>query len=195
MAIPTSSYDDFVDTSFTGAGTKENDPYLVGNVTITNERPLLQWKSKPEVYAIQQSSSVATNVKTFMTNVATDATHFLNASAEEELKKIFSDIASKIKSTGVKDVLDKRFEIDESKTAKLEALKAAGMSYVKNADGTTTISWDKMPDEKTGIMEIIALIPIKAKDMFVGANAVPTNVSDLSGIFIDGTTEERFNIT
>lgn len=195
MAIPTSSYNNFVATSFTGDGTKENDPYLVDNVTITNERPLLQWESKPEVYAIQQSSSVSNNVKTFMTNVATDAEHFLNASAEEALKKIFSDIASKIKSTGVKDVLDKRFEIDESKTAKLADLKAAGMSYKVNDDGTTTISWNKEPDKDTGIMEIIASIPIKAKDMFVGANAVPTNVSDLSGIFIDGTTEERFNIT
>ena len=194
MAIPTSSYNNFVATSFTGDGTKENDPYLVDNVTITNERPLLQWESKPEVYAIQQSSSVSNNVKTFMTNVATDAEHFLNASAEEALKKIFSDIASKIKSTGVKDVLDKRFEIDESKTAKLADLKAAGMSYKVNDDGTTTISWNKEPDKDTGIMEIIASIPIKAKDMFVGANAVPTNVSDLSGISIDGT-RTPFNIT
>lgn len=203
MDLPESSYP--IQSFFEGEGTSDKPYNDLDYVTFTTERPLLQWKSKPEVYAIQQSSSVATNVKTFMTNVATDATHFLNASAEEELKKIFSDIASKIKSTGVKDVLDKRFEIDESKTAKLEALKAAGMSYVENADGTTTISWDKMPDEKTGIMEIIASIPIKAKDKFAGANAVPTNVSELSGVFIDGTrtpfditngkTGEKYNVT
>ncbi|WP_424684425.1 VWA domain-containing protein [Enterococcus sp.] len=157
---------------------------------ITNSTPVLSFNPTAEIYAIQQASNWTDTTRTFMEGIASKPTadRVFLASDEEKMNNVFSEIVKHITKSGVKDVIDPRFELNAT-PEELKTLTDAGM-VIKETDNGIELSWNPKPDTD-GKMVVKATIPIRAKDHFAGANAVPTNVSSLSGIF-SGSGDEGY---
>lgn len=129
-------------------------------------------------------------------DLATDAEHALSASNSGQLDTIFAQIRSEVTTPAetvyvpvcgvtVADTIDRRFELTEGEKERLEA---DGAKVVNNADGTTTITWQnqtvnaKTDDDAAGFSKVIH---VKAKDDYIGGNAVATNVNPGSYIEVN----------
>lgn len=137
----------------------------------------------------------------WLTDLATDADYALGAANSGDLDTIFAQIRKEVTTPGetvyvpisgaaVVDVIDSRFELTDGEQ---ERLTADGASVVVNADGTTTITWSnqtinvKAEDGTPGFSKVIH---VKAKDAYIGGNAVATNVNPGSYIKVEGEKME-----
>lgn len=107
-------------------------------------------------------------------------------------KAILSDINKDLKGVVVKDYIDPRFELTQECKDSLSGI--AGASYGIDASGVEYVEWEnvtipnsKEPPAWTGD------ISIRAKDDFVGGNAVPTNTTN-SGIYVNDSLYKAFPV-
>ncbi len=136
-------------------------------------------------------------------DLATDAQHALSVSSSSQLKSIFGQIKNEVTTPAetvyvplsgvtVADTIDSRFELTDGEK---ERLMADGANVVSNTDGTTTILWSNQTiNKKTddGTPGFCKVIHVKAKEDYIGGNAVTTNVNPGSYIESDG---ERMEFT
>lgn len=154
----------------------------------------------------------ATKASDFLSgSIATDSAHAFTTDNKTLLEEHFKQLAGKIGSLysiqpeKIVDVIDSRFELTEAQKKVFDDYNKAHESeagnritYVENADGTTTITW-------TGAAAHIgnknataadnqpwsATIDVVAKSDFVGGNMIPTN-GTASGIYVDKDTTRLF---
>lgn len=84
------------------------------------------------------------------------------------------------------DIIDSRFELTD---ASKRFLQADGATIVYNSNETTTITW-----ENQSLLGWERKFEIKARELYVGGNNVPTNDPNSRVIILDGdrTIEEKF---
>lgn len=105
----------------------------------------------------------------------------------DSLEGVFESIQGEIAKPNVisteyiQDVVDSRFEV----------INASGNGeIIKNQDGTTTVKWNAAEITNSGWEETIT---VKAKDDFIGGNAIKTNIAEQSGIKIPDQSLLPFN--
>lgn len=133
------------------------------------------------------SGATVGTIDSYMTGVATSQDYYMNADSIDTIQDVFESIGQSMGKTltaDITDVIDARFELAEGEEDRL--VNNTGAQITHNSDGSTTITWpaasiqaargDRAGWEKT--------ITVRAKDEFIGGNAVYTN-ADGSGISSD----------
>lgn len=118
-------------------------------------------------------------INSYMGAVATDANHYLPVSDTSSLSDIFQKLSKEIGTVSgatVTDVIDSHFQLTTDTRESLENEK--DVSITDDPGGTTTVVWKNQPiDVPTGneTTSWEKELYIRAKDDFMGGNAVPTN--------------------
>ena len=131
------------------------------------------------------------NAKDCMKRCASDEKYAFDAVNASSLENIFKSIfttiskSTPIQQATVKDYIDDRFEVDEN------SVKSAGGTVNKDENGTYVIWNNQMIPAAgdDGSAGWTRTFQVKAKDTFIGGNAVTTNGSG-SGVIIDGHLSE-----
>lgn len=140
----------------------------------------------------------------WLTDLATDANHALSISNSSQLNSIFEQIKNEVTTptetvsvalngVTIVDTIDARFELT---VGEKERLESDGATVVINTDGTTTITWTEQTlnaaTETDGVVTPgwSKDIHVKAKNEYVGGNAVATNVKEKSYILLKDKVEE-----
>lgn len=138
-----------------------------------------------------QARTFLTNLASFKSNLVDK--HFYEMSQGYDILDAFQDISqeilNKIEGATVRDYIDSRFELTSDSVV---ALMADGATIgVDSISGLQYVQWmgETIPNEENGNWS--KSFQIKAKDDFVGGNAVPTN-GEASGIYLpaEGGGEE-----
>ncbi len=155
------------------------------------------------IYTIQLGS-LNSKYESWFKDLSSGAGYSYDTTASIDLSSIFESIRKEITTPTVTesialtdaivvDTIDARFELTDGEKERLEA---DGAIVTVNADGTTTITWTgqtiNAAKEADGAMTPgwSKVIHVKAKDDYIGGNAVATNVNPGSHIEVNGAQVE-----
>lgn len=164
-------------------------------IKVTKETPVIQATPAPKVYAIEQASKWPDYSEKFMTGIASASSNVFLSDNQAQMNKIFSDIADEIQDGGVVDVIDEHFVLAAGEKERLEKL---GVTVTTDEQGRVRLVWPINKD--TAMINVDSSengngwFIIEAKQDFAGANVVPTNVPDSSGVYSEGSRVEGFDI-
>lgn len=198
----------------------DGEPYLYGvnQNTIAGDsfNCAAEMKENATVYTVRLGNMSGGNLKygnyrnrtyvQWLTDLATDAEHALSTTTSDQLDTIFASIQKEITTptettqialtnATVVDTLDERFELTDGEKERLES---EGAVVTVNGDGTTTITWKNQTLNPAATAEGVTtpgwskVIHVKAKDDYIGGNAVATNVNPGSYIKVGGGDAVEF---